>query len=330
MIAMALANEPDLLIADEPTTAVDVTIQAQLLALLAELQRRLGMAMLFITHDLEHRAQDRRPRLRHAAGRHRRERRRSTTVFAAPAPSLHAAPARRGAAAARRAPPAADAPTLLRCRDLKVLVPDQGRRAAAHRRPRARGRRRQRSRCAPARRSASSARAARGKTTLGLALLRLVASSGAIEFDGRDIDGLRGDALRPLRREMQIVFQDPYGSLSPRLSIGQIVEEGLRVHGIGATPAEREALIVAALREVDLDPDTRHRYPHEFSGGQRQRIAIARAMVLQAAARRARRADLGARRLGAGADRRAAARAAGAPPASPTCSSATTCASCAP
>ncbi|MGH7788114.1 MAG: ATP-binding cassette domain-containing protein, partial [Candidatus Binatia bacterium] len=120
-----------------------------------------------------------------------------------------------------------------------------------------------------------------GKTTLGLALLRLIASEGAIEFAERDLQGLGADALRPLRREMQIVFQDPYGSLSPRLSVGQIVEEGLRLHGIGATPAERERLIVDGLREVDLDPATRHRYPHEFSGGQRQRIAIARALVLK-------------------------------------------------
>ncbi len=119
-----------------------------------------------------------------------------------------------------------------------------------------------------------------GKSTLGFAILRLVDSRGPIEFDGRDVAALRGRALRPLRREMQIVFQDPYGALSPRLSVGQIIEEGLRVHGVGATAAERQARIVEALREVDLDPDTRHRYPHEFSGGQRQRIAIARALVL--------------------------------------------------
>jgi microcin C transport system ATP-binding protein len=120
-----------------------------------------------------------------------------------------------------------------------------------------------------------------GKTTLGLALLRLVRSKGSIQFAGRDIQGLSSRALRPLRREMQIVFQDPYGSLSPRLSVGQIVEEGLRVHGIGATAEERRRLIEHALIEVGLDPETRDRYPHEFSGGQRQRIAIARAMVLK-------------------------------------------------
>jgi microcin C transport system ATP-binding protein len=120
-----------------------------------------------------------------------------------------------------------------------------------------------------------------GKTTLGFALLRLEASEGAIRFRGTEIHALRGGALRPLRREMQIVFQDPFGSLSPRLSVGEIVAEGLRIHGIGATSTEREAIVVDALSEVRLDPETRHRYPHEFSGGQRQRIAIARALVLK-------------------------------------------------
>jgi microcin C transport system ATP-binding protein len=120
-----------------------------------------------------------------------------------------------------------------------------------------------------------------GKTTLGLAVLRLETSRGRIAFDGREIQDLRGAALRPLRREMQIVFQDPFGSLSPRLSVGEIVAEGLRIHGIGADAAARDALVVEALREVRLDPETRHRYPHEFSGGQRQRVAIARALVLK-------------------------------------------------
>jgi microcin C transport system ATP-binding protein len=119
-----------------------------------------------------------------------------------------------------------------------------------------------------------------GKTTLGLALLRLVASRGEIRFDGREIQSLRSRTLRPLRREMQVVFQDPFGSLSPRLSVAQILEEGLLVHGLGS-PAERHRLIVEALGEVELDADARHRYPHEFSGGQRQRIAIARALVLK-------------------------------------------------
>jgi microcin C transport system ATP-binding protein len=120
-----------------------------------------------------------------------------------------------------------------------------------------------------------------GKTTLGLALLRLLKSQGAIGFEGRPIQDLAAADVRPLRRQMQIVFQDPFGSLSPRLSISQIVAEGLKVHGLGATAEERDAMIVSALQEVGLDPESRHRYPHEFSGGQRQRVAIARAMVLK-------------------------------------------------
>ena len=120
-----------------------------------------------------------------------------------------------------------------------------------------------------------------GKTTLGLALLRLQLSSGSIRFDGREIHKLRSKSLRPLRKEMQIVFQDPFGSLSPRMSVGQIIGEGLEIHRLGGSPPEREKLIVAALEEVGLDPQSRHRYPHEFSGGQRQRIAVARAMVLK-------------------------------------------------
>jgi len=119
-----------------------------------------------------------------------------------------------------------------------------------------------------------------GKTTLGMALLRLEGSRGRIAFDGRDIHGLNSRGMRPLRRQMQVVFQDPYGSLSPRMSIGEIVAEGLKVHGIGDR-RERDAMVVQALREVGLDPDSRHRYPHEFSGGQRQRVAIARALVLK-------------------------------------------------
>ena len=278
MIAMALANQPELLIADEPTTAVDVTIQAQLLTLLQDLQRRLGMAMLFITHDLGivRAIADRVCVMQHGLIV---EQGTVEAVFGAP---QHPYTQRLLAAqpAGEPAPVAAAAPTLLRCRDLRVWYPI---------------------RAGVMRRTVDHVRAVdgvslevrqgetlgvvgesgSGKTTLGLAVLRLVASTGTIEFDGGDIAALRGDALRPLRRAAQIVFQDPYGSLSPRLSIGQIVEEGLRVHGLGTTVAEREGRIVAALREVDLDPGARHRYPHEFSGGQRQRIAIARALVLQ-------------------------------------------------
>jgi len=278
MIAIALANEPDVLIADEPTTAVDVTIQAQLLALLADLQKRLGMAMLFITHDLSI--------VRKIADRVCVMQRGRIVENGAVETVFHAArhPYTQRLLAAQPGgpppPPPAGDPPLLSCRDLKVWYPIKA---------------------GLLRRTVDHVRAVdgveltvhagetlgivgesgSGKTTLGLALLRLVTSSGAIEYDGRHLDRLHGDDLLPLRRDLQMVFQDPYGSLSPRLSVGQIVEEGLRVHRIGNTPAEREALIVEALREVDLDPDTRHRYPHEFSGGQRQRIAIARAMVLK-------------------------------------------------
>jgi microcin C transport system ATP-binding protein len=278
MIAMALANEPDLLIADEPTTAVDVTIQAQLLKLLGDLQRRLGMAMLFITHDLNivRKISDRVCVMRHGeivetgptdavlrAPRHP-----YTRVLLAAQPSGAPGPL------ADRPPP------VMHCADVKVWYPIKA---------------------GLLRRTVDHVRAVDGvsldiregetvgivgesgcgKTTLGLALLRLTASTGRIAYGGREIQALRAAAVRPLRRDLQVVFQDPYGSLSPRMSVGQIVGEGLQVHRIGRTPAEREARIVAALEEVGLDPATRHRYPHEFSGGQRQRIAIARAMVLQ-------------------------------------------------
>ncbi|HSQ00198.1 MAG TPA: ABC transporter ATP-binding protein [Candidatus Dormibacteraeota bacterium] len=277
MIAMALANEPDILIADEPTTAVDVTIQAQLLTLLQDLQRRLGMAMLFITHDL---AIVRAIADRVCVMQHGR------IVESGPVGAVFADPRHpytRTLLAAQPsgapAPVPADARPLLRCDDLKVWYPIRAgvlRRTVDHVRA-VDG-------VTLTLREAETlgvvGESGSGKSTLGFAILRLVDSRGAIEFDGRDLEALRGGALRPLRREMQVVFQDPYGALSPRLSVGQIIEEGLRVHGVGATAAAREARIVEALREVDLDPDTRHRYPHEFSGGQRQRIAIARALVL--------------------------------------------------
>jgi microcin C transport system ATP-binding protein len=278
MIAMALANEPDLLIADEPTTAVDVTIQAQLLRLLRELQAKFGMTILFITHDLGI--------VRKMASRvcvmqkgHIVEQGLVADVFARPQHDytrhlLVAEPK------GKPAPAPADARPLVGAHDLRVWFPIKG---------------------GVLRRIQGYVKAVdgvdialkegatlgvvgesgSGKTTLGLALLRLESSRGRIVFDGREIQALRARALRPLRREMQIVFQDPFSSLSPRLSVGEIVEEGLRIHRIGATAAEREQMIVAALEEVRLDPDTRHRYPHEFSGGQRQRVAIARALVLK-------------------------------------------------
>ncbi|MGF1631537.1 MAG: ABC transporter ATP-binding protein [Kiloniellaceae bacterium] len=278
MIAMALANEPDLLIADEPTTALDVTIQAQILKLLKELQQKLGMAMLIITHDLGI--------VRKMADKvcvmtqgEIVEQGDEEQIFKHPQHPY----TRRLLAAEPKGRPiggVVDAPVVMQGDDVKVYFPIKK---------------------GILKRTVDHVRAVdgisvtvreghtvgvvgesgSGKTTLGLALLRLLSSEGAIRFDGKTIQGLGYRDLRPLRRSMQIVFQDPYGSLSPRLSIGQIVAEGLKIHKLGGNEAEREAMIVAALEEVGLDPESRHRYPHEFSGGQRQRIAIARAMVLK-------------------------------------------------
>ncbi len=278
MIAMALANEPDLLIADEPTTALDVTIQAQVLKLLEDLQKRLGMAILLITHDLTvvRRVSD---RVYVMQGGKVVESGDTATVFDAPA---HPYTRRLLAAQPSPAPPrpARTPKAIVEAENVRVWFPIRAgilRRTLDHvkavdgismtvREGRTVG---------------VVGESGSGKTTLGLALLRLERSGGEILFSGREIQKLRTKALRPLRREMQIVFQDPIGSLSPRMSVGQIIEEGLEVHGLGASDEEREALIVDALEEVGLDPDTRHRYPHEFSGGQRQRIAIARAIVLK-------------------------------------------------
>ncbi len=277
MIAMALANEPALLIADEPTTAVDVTIQAQLLELLEFLQSELGMAMLFITHDLSivRRIADRVCVMQ-----------RGELVEQGPVEDLFERPShpytQRLMSSEPRGVPApvdAGAPALASCKDLRVWYPIKSgllRRTVDYvkavdgisvelRRGETLG---------------IVGESGSGKTTLGLAMLRLIDSEGSITFDGRSIESLRGGEVRPLRREIQIVFQDPYGSLSPRMSIRQIIEEGLVVHGVGSSDEERDELVVQALREVDLDPETRFRYPHEFSGGQRQRVAIARAMAL--------------------------------------------------
>jgi microcin C transport system ATP-binding protein len=277
MIAMALANEPKLLIADEPTTALDVTVQAQILALLKELQERLGMAMLFITHDLNivRRIADRvcvmqRGRIVEAGD--------TAEIFARPRHAytrmlLAAEPK------GRAGPVAEDAPVVMRGEDVKVHFPIKK---------------------GLLRRTVDQVKAVdgislkvragetigvvgesgSGKTTLGLALLRLVSSEGRIAFLGRDIEGMRSKALRPLRKDMQVVFQDPYGSLSPRLSVFSIVEEGLAVQKPDMPHAERRAVAARALNDVGIDPASMDRYPHEFSGGQRQRIAIARAMAL--------------------------------------------------
>ncbi|MEQ9491487.1 MAG: ABC transporter ATP-binding protein [Alphaproteobacteria bacterium] len=278
MIAMALANEPDLLIADEPTTALDVTIQAQILKLLEDLQQKFGMAILFITHDLGivRRISDRVAVMRNGEiveiGA-------TATVFKTPE---HEYTKRLLAAqpSGTKTPNDPGAPIVMKGDGVKVWFPIKK---------------------GLFRRTVDNIKAVdgidveirqgqtlgvvgesgSGKTTLGMALLRLQQSDGAIAFEGQSIDTMKSSDLQPLRRQMQVVFQDPYGSLSPRMSVGEIVEEGLKVHDLGGNAAEREDLVIKGLSEVDLDPDVRHRYPHEFSGGQRQRIAIARALVLK-------------------------------------------------
>jgi len=278
MIAMALANEPDLLIADEPTTALDVTVQAQILALLADIRQRLGMSLLFITHDL---------------GIVRRiadtvcVMNKGKIVEQGPVEQVFSAPKHpytRDLLAAEPkpdpAPPRPDAPVVMKADDLKVWFPIKRgffRSTVGH---------------IKAVDGVSLAvrkgetlgvvgESGSGKTTLGLALLRLISSDGPIVFLGRNIQGLRYKQMLPLRSDMQIVFQDPFGSLSPRMSVGDIIAEGLTVHQPGLTEEQRDARVVKAMQDVGLDPEWRFRYPHEFSGGQRQRISIARAAVLE-------------------------------------------------
>ena len=278
MIAMALANEPDLLIADEPTTALDVTIQAQILDLLAKLKAEFNMAMLLITHDLGI--------VRKMADRvcvmnngEIVERGATRDIFASP---QHPYTKHLLASEPKGSPPPANAKakTILEAKDLRVWFPIK------------RGFLRHTVGYIKAVDGIDLAvkegqtlgvvgESGSGKTTLGLALLRLVSSEGPIVYLGNRIDGYDSKRMRPLRRHMQIVFQDPYGSLSPRLSVGQIIEEGLQIQAPGLSQAERTARVSRALKEVGLDPAFRDRYPHEFSGGQRQRIAIARALVLE-------------------------------------------------
>jgi microcin C transport system ATP-binding protein len=278
MIAMALANNPDLLIADEPTTALDVTVQAQILKLLKELQAEFGMAMLLITHDLGI--------VRHMADKvvvmqrgKAVETGDAKAVFANP---QHAYTKLLLTAEPKGAPPPSDtsAPAVLETKNLKVWFPIRRgffRKTVGH--------------IKAVDGVDATVRAGQtlgvvgesgsGKTTLGLALLRLIRSEGPIVYMGKPIDGYNTAMMRPLRKDMQIVFQDPFGSLSPRLSIQQIVEEGLTVQGRNFGYAERREIVAKALTEVGLDPSTMDRYPHEFSGGQRQRIAIARALALE-------------------------------------------------
>jgi microcin C transport system ATP-binding protein len=278
MIAMALANEPDLLIADEPTTALDVTVQAQILTLLKQLQQRLGMAMLFITHDLGvvRRIAD---RVCVMTNGEIVETGPVDTVFTSP---QHAYTRHLLAAEPRGTPPATDpaAPAIVDVADLKVWFPIKRgvfRRTVGHikavdgvdlsiRRGETLG---------------VVGESGSGKSTLGYAVLRLLPSKGRIVVLGNEVQSRSWKAMRPLRADMQIVFQDPYGSLSPRLSVDRIIGEGLAVHAPHINAQERDARVIKALEEVGLSPDTRFRYPHEFSVGQRQRIAIARAMVLE-------------------------------------------------
>jgi microcin C transport system ATP-binding protein len=278
MIAMALANEPDLLIADEPTTALDVTVQAQIIALLKEIQARLHMSLLFITHDLgivrkiaqrvcvmkdgkivEHGTVER--------------------VFNSPehpyTRALMAAEPRPDPA-----PPQPNAPILLETEHLKVWFPITSgfmRKVTGHikacdgltitlRKGETLG---------------VVGESGSGKSTLGRAILRLISSEGPIAYMGNSLQGLKFKEMLPFRREMQIVFQDPFGSLSPRMSVGEIIKEGLKVHHPDLTDRQRDERVIKALNDVGLDPATRFRFPHEFSGGQRQRIAVARAVVLE-------------------------------------------------
>ncbi len=278
MIAMALANEPKLLIADEPTTALDVTVQAQILELLNNLKRDRGLSMLFITHDLGivRKFADRvcvmtnGEIVEHGA---------TTEIFNNP---QHAYTKHLLAAEPRGNPPDADnnAPVILQGEGIKVWFPIKAgfmRKTVDHvkavdgidltlREGQTIG---------------VVGESGSGKTTLGLALTRMISSQGSISFVGRDINAYSFKQMKPLRSEVQIVFQDPYGSLSPRMSVAEIIAEGLGIHKPHLAAAEKDDIVSGVLAEVGLDPATRHRYPHEFSGGQRQRMAIARAMVLE-------------------------------------------------
>ena len=278
MIAMALANRPKLLIADEPTTALDVTVQAQILELLGRLKTEHGMSMLFITHDLGivRKFADRvcvmtKGEIVEAGA--------VDEIFERP---QHPYTKKLLASEPRGEPPLLDEtkPVVMQGEDIRVWFPIKAgflRRTVDHvkavdgvdltlRAGQTLG---------------VVGESGSGKTTLGLALSRLISSKGRISFIGKDINAFSYSEMRPLRDRLQIVFQDPFGSLSPRMSVGEIIAEGLKVHEKQLTAEERDARVAWALEEVGLDPSTRWRYPHEFSGGQRQRIAIARAMVLK-------------------------------------------------
>ncbi|WP_417259682.1 ABC transporter ATP-binding protein [Celeribacter sp.] len=277
MIAMALANAPKLLIADEPTTALDVTIQAQILDLLMDIKRDEGMSMLFITHDLNivRKFADRVCVMKDGeiveAGK-------TSEIFDAPS-HPYTKLLLEAAATGRPAPVPDDAKVVAETKDLRIWFPIQRgflRRTAGY--------------VKAVNAATFSVRegetvgivgeSGSGKTTLALAMMRLISSQGPVVVLGQDVQGWNNRALRDLRADMQIVFQDPYGSLSPRMTIAQIIAEGLSVHGLGDHTSKEDA-VIEIMHEVGLDPETRHRYPHEFSGGQRQRVAIARAMILR-------------------------------------------------
>ena len=279
MIAMALANDPDILIADEPTTALDVTIQAQILELIADLRRRLGMAVVFITHDLGivDRFADRVYVMR--AGEIV-ESGVTAEVIAAPQhpyTQMLVAAEPRGS----KAPPAADAPVLLEGSDISVTFALAGGGLFSNNTIEIRAVDKVSLSLKQSQTMGIVGESGSGKSTLGRALLRLLPSHGRVRFLGQDISGLGRRELQPLRRQLQIVFQDPYGSLSPRMTVGEIVTEGLLVHEPSLSAADRGERASAALAEVGVDPASHNRYPHEFSGGQRQRIAIARAIILR-------------------------------------------------
>lgn len=278
MIAMALLTRPELLIADEPTTALDVSVQAQILTLLRELKQELNMGLLFITHNLSivRQLADRVAVMQN--GRCVEQNGCQALFFAPEHPYtrrlLDSEPS------GDPVPLAPDAPVLLRAENLSIAFPIRKgllRRVVDHNRV--------------VNAVSFHLRAGEtlglvgesgsGKSTTGLALLRLIHSAGAIAFDGEALQGRNRQQMLPLRRRMQVVFQDPNSSLNPRLNVLQIIEEGLRVHQPTLTPAEREQAVIQAMQEVGLDPQSRHRYPAAFSGGQRQRIAIARALVVK-------------------------------------------------
>ncbi|PSF04774.1 microcin ABC transporter ATP-binding protein [Marinobacter fuscus] len=277
MIAMALANEPELLIADEPTTALDVTVQKQVLELLQTLQKKLGMAVLLITHDLS---------IVQRYADHVVVMKKGKLVEQGPAESLLAAPSEaytrtllEAEPPPRPMPAVSDGRTLLEADRLNVDFPTrkslfgkvlESFTAVEH----------VSFELKAGETLGIVGESGSGKTTLGHALLKLTASTGAFRFEGADLSPLSQKAFRPWRRRIQIVFQDPFGSLSPRMSIAEIIGEGLGVHE-PENACDHEQRVIQALNDVGLDPNARHRYPHEFSGGQRQRIAIARALVLQ-------------------------------------------------